>query len=83
MTNTRNHFFFGGGGEDWKESFSNSRQGVVLLQLRWLGEGLTTSNHKIKRACYEMLHMTSEFVASSCEHGNEPSGSIKGGELFD
>jgi hypothetical protein len=22
-------------------------------------------------------------VAGSCEHGNEPSGSIKGGEFFD
>jgi hypothetical protein len=24
-----------------------------------------------------------ELVAGPCEHGNEPSGSIKGGESFD
>jgi len=41
-----------------------------------LGEGLTTPHLK-KLACYEMLHRASE-LASSCEHGNEPSGSIKG-----
>jgi len=31
----------------------------------------------LKAACYEMLHRVSE-LAGSCEHGNEPSGSIKG-----
>jgi hypothetical protein len=41
-----------------------------------LGSGLTPL-HK-KTLCYEMLHMTSDLgmVAGSCEHGNEPSGSI-------
>jgi len=29
-----------------------------------------------------MLHMVSEF-ADTCEHGNEPWGSIKGGEFQD
>jgi len=29
-----------------------------------------------------MLHRTSG-LAFSCEHGNEPSGSIKGGEFID
>jgi hypothetical protein len=44
-----------------------------------LGYGLTTS-HLIKKACYEILHRT--FVGS-CEHGNEPFGSIKGREFLD
>jgi hypothetical protein len=30
-------------------------------------------------ACYKMLHRVSD-LACSCEHGNEPSGSIKGGK---
>jgi hypothetical protein len=34
------------------------------------------------RTCYEMLHGASE-LAVSCEHGNETSGSIKGGEFLD
>jgi hypothetical protein len=29
-----------------------------------------------------MLHRASE-LAGFCEHGNEPSGSIKGGEFLD
>jgi hypothetical protein len=46
-----------------------------------LGEGLRTHHYK-KTACYEMLHKTFE-LAGSYEHGNEPSGSIKGGEFLD
>jgi hypothetical protein len=29
------------------------------------------------------LHLTQDPVAGSCEHGNKPSGSIKGGEFLD
>jgi hypothetical protein len=46
-----------------------------------LGMGLT-SPHSKKLACYEMLHRASE-LAGSCEHGNKPSDSIKGGEFLD
>jgi len=46
-----------------------------------LGEGLSTPRRK-EKACYEMLHRVSEFV-NCCEHGNEPSGSRKGGEFLD
>jgi hypothetical protein len=45
----------------------------------WLDEGLTTPHHNIS-ACYEMLYGTS---AGCSKHGNEPLGSIKGGELLD
>jgi hypothetical protein len=48
---------------------------------RWgLGEGLPPRYKKL--ACYEMLHRTSE-LAGSYEDGNEPLGSIKGGEFLD
>jgi hypothetical protein len=46
-----------------------------------LGEGLTTPCHK-EPSCYETLHRASELVVS-CEHGNEPSDSIKSGEFLD
>jgi hypothetical protein len=46
-----------------------------------MGEKLTTS-HRKKPSCYEMLHRGSE-LAGCCEHGNETSGSIKGGEFLD
>jgi hypothetical protein len=42
-----------------------------------LGEGLTTPHCKTP-ACYEMLHRASKLM-DTCEHGNEPLGSIKGG----
>jgi hypothetical protein len=45
-----------------------------------LGESVTTPHHK-KPACYEMLHKTLEW--GTCEHGNEPLGSIKGSEFPD
>jgi len=44
-------------------------------------EGLTILHCK-KPTCYEVLHRASELVGS-CEHGNEPSGSIKSGEFPD
>jgi hypothetical protein len=56
----------------------------------WVGWGLTTSHSK-KPVCYKMLLWASDFdslklrlrpMAGSCEHGNEPSGSIKDGELI-
>jgi len=48
-----------------------------------LGEGPTTPRRKKKTACYEMLHRTSDLCrAGSCEHSNEPSGSIKGGKFL-
>jgi len=47
-----------------------------------LGDGLTTPHRKKKTACYEMLCRTLN-LAGSCEHGNEPSRSIKGGEFLD
>jgi hypothetical protein len=40
-----------------------------------LSKGLKTS-HRRKSACYEMSHRVSKLV-DSCEHSNEPSGSIK------
>jgi hypothetical protein len=46
-----------------------------------LGEGLITLQYK-QLVYYEMLYRASE-LAGSCEHNNEPSGSIKGGELVD
>jgi len=33
-------------------------------------------------ACYEMLHSDSK-LGGSCEHGNEPSGSLKGTKFLD
>jgi hypothetical protein len=45
------------------------------------GEVLTTPHRKIP-ACYEMLHRASE-LEGCCEHGNEPLGSVKGGEFLD
>jgi hypothetical protein len=44
-----------------------------------LGEGLATSHLK-KTASYGTLQRASEFVGP-CEHGDEPSGSIKAGEM--
>jgi hypothetical protein len=41
-----------------------------------------TAPHRERSACYEMLHSTSD-LAGSWEHGDEPSSSIKGGELLD
>jgi hypothetical protein len=35
-----------------------------------------------KPTCQVKIHVASELVGS-CEHGNEPSGSIKGGEFLD
>jgi hypothetical protein len=43
------------------------------------GEGLT-SPHRQRATCYEMLRRTSELTCS-CEHGNEPSDSLEGGEF--
>jgi len=45
-----------------------------------LGEGSTTP-HRKRKACYEMLHRASK-LADHCEHDNEPSGSIRGGEFL-
>jgi hypothetical protein len=45
-----------------------------------LGRGLTNPRSK-KLVCYEMLHRAS--VADCCEHGNEPSFSVKSGEFLD
>jgi hypothetical protein len=46
-----------------------------------VGGGLTTS-HRTRPAYYEMLHKAS-VLAVFCEHGNEHSDSVKGGEFFD
>jgi len=46
-----------------------------------LGEGLIIP-HRKRAACFEFLHRTSE-LAGSCEHANESSGSLKGGEFLD
>jgi len=46
-----------------------------------MGEGLTTPNSKKKKTCHEMLNRASELV-DSCEHGNEISGSIRGGWML-
>jgi hypothetical protein len=46
-----------------------------------VGEGLTTPHRKIT-ASYEMLHRASE-LEGSCEHGDEPSGPIKGRKFLD
>jgi hypothetical protein len=45
-----------------------------------LDEGPITPHHK-RPACYEMLDRASE-LAGSCEHGNEPSVSIKVGNFL-
>jgi len=42
-----------------------------------LGEGLRTPDRKD----HFVSKSYAELRAGSCEHGNEPSGSIKGGEL--
>jgi hypothetical protein len=62
-----------------KQVVADSRQGVVF-QLWGLGAGLTNLRCK-KPACYEMLHRASH-LAGFCEHGNEPSCCMKGGEEF-
>jgi hypothetical protein len=41
---------------------------------------MTPHCKKKKKACYEMLHSALE-LAGSCEHGDEPSVSIKSGEF--
>jgi hypothetical protein len=46
-----------------------------------LGEGLTIPHLK-KTACYEVVHRVLE-LQGTCEHGNEPSGSIKGRKCLD
>jgi len=62
-----------------KQAVVDSRQGSSpALGLR---EELTISYRK-KTACYEMLNRDSE-LGGSCEHGNEPSSSIKGREFLD
>jgi hypothetical protein len=33
--------------------------------------------------CIQMTHAAQGTVAGSCDHGNEPSGSIKGEEFLD
>jgi len=40
------------------------------------GKGLTTPLHE-RMACYEMLHRASDLMGS-CEHSNEPLGSMWG-----
>jgi hypothetical protein len=45
-----------------------------------LSEGLTTPHHKIPN-CYDTLHRASD-PGDSCEHGNEPSGTTKGGNFM-
>jgi hypothetical protein len=54
-----------------------TRGGLPAWKLR---EGLTTCH--LKEISYEMLHRASE-LAGCCEHGNEPSGSIKRGKFLD
>jgi hypothetical protein len=56
----------------------------VMSPPAWvLGEGIKILHGQKKReASYEMVHRASE-LAGCCEHGNEPSGSIKGGEFLD
>jgi hypothetical protein len=43
---------------------------------------LPIPDRKKERVRYEMLNSASN-LAGSCEHGNEPSGSIKGEEFLD
>jgi hypothetical protein len=43
---------------------------------------LKTPSHNKKIACYETIYGTSELVGF-CEHGNEPTGSIRGGVFLD
>jgi hypothetical protein len=59
-----------------KQSWTLTRGGHIT----WgLDEGLTFS--RFKNGCYEILHRILGMV--TCEHGNEPSGSIKGVEFLD
>jgi len=51
-----------------------------------LSNVLTTPHCKRKTAYHEMLHRTLSldgFMVGSCEHCNEPLGSIKGRDFLD
>jgi hypothetical protein len=62
-----------------KRSRPAGRQGVVLRRGGWArGKQLPTVK---KTLCYKMLQRVS-YLAGCCEHGNEPSGSIQGGEFL-
>jgi hypothetical protein len=71
----------GGGIQVWKLAVNISNKQSRTTAREWssslgLSGGLTTL--RIKPSCYEMLHRASD-LEGSCENGNEPSGSIKGG----
>jgi len=61
-----------------KESRTVEKWCSSMLGVGW---GLTIPHHK-KRTFYKMSHMVSD-LAGFCEHGNEPPGSITGGECLD
>jgi len=56
----------------------STRGGLPAWGLR---EGLITPRLKKKTSSYEMEHKAAN-LAGSCEHGNEPSGFVKGGEFL-
>jgi hypothetical protein len=66
-----------------EETATDSRKWATFL-LGELGGGGGANNSSPQKStvCYDMFHMTSE-LAGPCEHCNEPSGSIKGGEFID
>jgi len=48
----------------------------------WFGMGLTTPQYK-NPVHYKTLHKASDLKSCSCEHCNDPSGSVKGKEFLD
>jgi len=50
-------------------------------RLRWTGH--VNKMEEIRSACRVVMWKPSWELAGSCEHDNEASGSIKGGEFFD
>jgi len=63
-----------GSREYTEQAIAGSLQGVVLQLCGWAGAH-NSSPQRI--ACCEMLHLV-----GPCEHGNELSGSIEGGEFL-
>jgi hypothetical protein len=52
------------------------------LRRRWK-DNIRMDLGKIGRKFVEFMHVSGQGpVAGCCEHGNEPSGSIKGGKFF-
>jgi hypothetical protein len=62
-----------------EDTVAGSRQGVVLHL--GVGRGLRVSHGKKKSGL--IRNVTRSLGVGCCEHGDEPLGSIKGGEFVD